>query len=197
MRSASATEVPPNFITTVSEPAGGMVGNDSFPPVRPEPGRRRLAILLIAALALAAGAAGVVVGAGGDDDEETAASVPSPGRGAPRSASPSSRGSSRRPRAPRGADRGAAFPPSVAAVARRMSVERRVAQVFLFGFRGTDATAEIFGRLRRLDLGGITLEAPNYVSADQLALLAGEAAVVARQSRHIRRWCWRARRAAS
>jgi hypothetical protein len=31
MRSASATEVPPNFITTVSEPAGGMAGNDSFP----------------------------------------------------------------------------------------------------------------------------------------------------------------------
>lgn len=163
-----------------------MVGNDSFPPVRPEHGRRRLAILLIAALALAAGAAGVVVGAGGDDDEETAASVPSPGRGAPRERISFLARIVPPPARARGADRDAAFPPSVAAVARRMSVERRVAQVFLFGFRGTDATAEIFGRLRRLDLGGISLEAPNYVSADQLALLAGEAAVVARESRHIR-----------
>src|SRR5215210_3937956 len=83
MRSASATEVPPNFMTIVSEPAGGMVGNDSFQPVRAELARRRLAIALLAVLALAAGATGVVVGAGEDDDSGRASSVPSPGRGTP------------------------------------------------------------------------------------------------------------------
>ena len=54
------------------------------------------------------------------------------------------------------------MPASVADLARRLPLERKVAQLFLFGFRGTDLTAEIFGRLRRLDLGGIMVAGPNY-----------------------------------
>src|SRR4051812_37304673 len=87
IRSASATDVPPNFITTVSVPVIGMAANDSRVPfggVQAEPARRRLLIAVIAALALAAGGAGVVVGAGHDGSGgNTASSVPTPGRGAP------------------------------------------------------------------------------------------------------------------
>jgi beta-N-acetylhexosaminidase len=163
------------------------VGNDSFPPVRPEPARRRLAIALLAALALAAGVAGVVVGASREDDGDTAANVPTPGRGAPEErisflakiVPPPARG--------RGGG-GAAFPRRVAGVARRLTTERKVAQLFLFGFRGTDSTAEIFGRLRRLDLGGIVLSGSNYVEQGQLSALAGEAGVVAGERRHVPPW---------
>jgi beta-N-acetylhexosaminidase len=187
MRSASATEVPPNFITTVSVPAGGMVGNDSFPPVPPELARRRLAIALLVVLAIAAGVAGAVVGGGQDDGDDSASSVPTPGRGAPeerisflaRIIPPPAE--ARRPA-------GAVFPKRVAALARRLSTERKVAQLFLLGFRGTDATAEIFGRLRRLDLGGIVVASSNYVDQTQLVTLTGEAAAVAEQSRHLPPW---------
>jgi beta-N-acetylhexosaminidase len=174
-------------MTTVSVPAGGMVGNCSFPPVRPELARRRLAIALLVVLALGSGVAGAVVGAGQDDDGETASSVPTPGR-----ATPEERISflARIVPPPASAKRtsGAAFPRRVAAVARRLSTERKVAQLFLFGFRGTDSTADIFGRLRRLDLGGIVLSSSNYVEQGQLNALAGEAAVVADQSRHLPPW---------
>ena len=164
-----------------------MVGNDSFPPVRPELARRRLAIALLVVLALGSGVAGAVVGAGRDDGDETASSVPSPGR-----ATPEERISflARIIPPPASATRasGGGFPRRVAAVARRLSTERKVAQLFLFGFRGTDSTAEIFGRLRRLDLGGIVLSSSNYVEQGQLSALAGEAAVVAKESRHLPPW---------
>jgi beta-N-acetylhexosaminidase len=174
-------------MTTVSVPAGGMVGNDSFPPVRPELARRRLALALLAALALGSGVAGAVVGGGHDDDGGSASNVPSPGRATPeerisflaRIVPPPAEGR-------RGG--GAAFPRRVAAVARRMSTERKVAQLFLFGFQGTDSTAAIFGRMRRLDLGGLVLSSSNYVEQGQLSALAGEAAVAAKESRHLTPW---------
>jgi beta-N-acetylhexosaminidase len=134
--------------------------------------------------------AGVVVGAGHDgDDGETASTVPTPGRGAPeervsflaRIVPPPARRERRGRRLP-------GVPRSVADLARRMSTERKVAQLFLFGFQGTDLTAEIFGRLRRLDLGGIVLAAPNYIDVTQLSALAGEAAVIARDERHVPPW---------
>jgi beta-N-acetylhexosaminidase len=73
-------------------------------------------------------------------------------------------------------------------LARRLPVERKVAQLFLFGFEGSDLTADIFGRLRRLDLGGIVLAGPNYVDSTQLAQMAGEAVVIARDERHVPPW---------
>jgi beta-N-acetylhexosaminidase len=76
----------------------------------------------------------------------------------------------------------------VAGVARKLSTERKVAQLFLLGFRGTDSTSEIFGRLRRLDLGGIVVSASNYVDQGQLSALTDEAEAVARARRHLRPW---------
>ena len=63
-----------------------------------------------------------------------------------------------------------------------------VAQLFVLGFRGTDSSSEIFGRLRRLDLGGIVVSFSNYVNQGQLSALAGEAATAARGRRHLRPW---------
>src|SRR5215210_8284127 len=188
MRSASATEVPPNFITTVSVPGDGMTGNDSFPPVPPESARRRLALAVLAAIALAAAVAGVVVGAGrGDDDDDTRSGVPSAGRGAPKEhisflakIVPPSAESRRRS--------GPAVPKSVADLARRLPTERKVAQLFVVGFNGTDTSADIFGRLARLDLGGIVLSSANYVDVTQLGTLANEAATIARGRRHVAPW---------
>jgi beta-N-acetylhexosaminidase len=174
-------------MTTVSVPAGGMVGNDSFPPVRPELARRRLVLALLAVLALGSGVAGAVVGAGQDDGGETASSVPTPGRAAPEERISFLAKIIPPPASAKGGG-GAVFPRRVAAVARRLSTERKVAQLFLFGFRGTDSTADIFGRLRRLDLGGVVLSSANYVEQGQLSALAGEAAVVAKDSGHLPPW---------
>jgi beta-N-acetylhexosaminidase len=164
-----------------------MAGNDSFPPVPAKPARRRLVLVLLAVLALAAGAAGAVVGGRSGDDDGTAANVPPPGRATPEDRIsflakllPPPAGKEQRGRSP--------VPKSVADLARRLPVERKVAQLFLFGFRGTETTAEIFGRLRRLDIGGIVLAAPNYVDVNQLGTLAAQAAAVARQRRDVPPW---------
>ena len=76
----------------------------------------------------------------------------------------------------------------VAAIAERMPVEDRVAQLFLFGFQGQDLTAPIFERLRGEALGGIAIDAHNYTSVDQLASLAGEAGVIAEQEGNVKPW---------
>lgn len=86
-----------------------------------------------------------------------------------------------RPRGPR-------VPQSVSDLAARMTVERKVAQLFLLGFDGQDLTAPIFERLRTLDAGGIVVDGGNYVSGDQLASLAGEARVIAADVGHVRPW---------
>jgi beta-N-acetylhexosaminidase len=198
MRSASATDVPPNFMTTVSVPLIGMAANDSraapvggassVPRVQPEPRRRRLAILVLAVVALGAGVAGAVVGAAHDDDGSGAASnVPSPGRGAPEERV-SFLARIVPPPAEKRSQRGPAVPRSVADLARRLPLERKVAQLFLFGFRGTDANADIFGRLRRVDLGGIVVAAANYTDTAQLGALTAEARAAARGKRHVPPW---------
>jgi beta-N-acetylhexosaminidase len=188
MRSASATDVPPNFITTVSVPGGGMVGNDSFPPVPAEPARRRLALALLVVLAVAAGAAGVVVGAGHGDGDESGSGVPSAGREAPKEHISFLAKIVPPPARSQRGGRGSPVPKSVADLARRLPTERKVAQLFVLGFQGTDTTAEIFARLGRLDLGGIVLAAANYVDVGQLGTLAGQAAAVAGESHHVPPW---------
>ena len=151
--------------------------------------RRHGAVALLAALAVAAGAAGVVVGAGGDDDgDDSASKVPSAGREAPQGERISFLAKIVPPPAGSRRKRGSSVPGSVADLARRLPVERKVAQLFLFGFRGTDLTSDIFGRLRRLDLGGIVLTSTNYLDQAQLSALAGEAGVVARERRHVPPW---------
>jgi beta-N-acetylhexosaminidase len=84
--------------------------------------------------------------------------------------------------------RGPAAPRSVADLAKRLPLERAVAQLFLFGFDGKDATAPVFQELRRLDLGGIVVDSGNYDSPQQLAALAGEASVVGQQTSHVPPW---------
>ena len=53
-------------------------------------------------------------------------------------------------------------PRSVAELARRLPTERKVAQLFLVGFQGTDLTSPVFRQLRRLDLGGLVVGGDNY-----------------------------------
>jgi beta-N-acetylhexosaminidase len=143
--------------------------------------------VVLVVLALGAGAAGAIVGAGHDDSGPTAANVPTPGRGRPEERI-SFLAKIVPPPAGEQAGEKAVFPRRVAAVAQRMSTERKVAQLFLFGFRGTDSSADIFGRLRRLDLGGIVLSSENYLDQTQLSALTGEAAGVAKSSRHLPPW---------
>ena len=142
---------------------------------------------MLVVLALGAGVTGAVVGAGHDDGGQTSSNVPTPGRGKPEERI-SFLAKIVPPPAREQAGEKAVFPRRVAALARSMSTERKVAQLFLFGFRGTDASADIFGRLRRLDLGGIVLSSGNYVDQTQLSALTGEAAAVARSSRHLPPW---------
>jgi beta-N-acetylhexosaminidase len=81
-----------------------------------------------------------------------------------------------------------AVPASVARTARRMSLQRKVAQLFVVGFQGQDLTAPVFAQLRRQDLGGIVIDRANYVSPDQLRQQAGEAGVIAKQAKHLPPW---------
>jgi beta-N-acetylhexosaminidase len=49
--------------------------------------------------------------------------------------------------------------------------ERKVAQLMLVGFRGTDATAPFLATLKRMDLGGVALGQRNYEGREELATL--------------------------
>jgi beta-N-acetylhexosaminidase len=92
------------------------------------------------------------------------------------------------PQAPERRRTGGEAPRGVPDLARGLPLERKVAQLFLLGFRGTDLNAEIFRRLRRLDLGGIVIDRHNYTGPDLLRQLAGEAVVIARQEDHVPPW---------
>jgi beta-N-acetylhexosaminidase len=150
--------------------------------------RRRLSLFLVAVVALAAAVGGAVVGAGRDDEADRAGPLPD------RSARPLERTSFLSRIVPAAAGRspararGPAVPRSVADLARRLPLERKVAQLFLFGFAGTDLTADIFGRLRRLDLGGIVIGNSNYTDPNLLGQLGGEAIVISRQAKHVPPW---------
>ena len=190
MRSASATEVPPNFMTTVSVPLNGMADKDSA-------------------------AARATLGAGRTSSlgswSSDAACSPPPwqssrrarrvrrcpgGCGPDRQAGASRAGRQRRsswpgscpaPAPGEGARPGgpARIPRGARGLIAGMSVERKVAQLFLFGFEGTDLNAEIFERLRRQDLGGLVIGRDNYTTSDALGQLAGEARVIAADEGHV------------
>jgi beta-N-acetylhexosaminidase len=83
---------------------------------------------------------------------------------------------------------GPAAPRSLADLARRLPLERAVAQLFLFGFTGKDSTAPIFQELKRLDIGGLVVDGRNYDSAQQLAGLTGQLMATAANSSHLPPW---------
>lgn len=141
--------------------------------------------LLVAAVALVSLVTGVVVGAGQDDDggsatvAQRAGGVQAssfldrivPAKGA-------------RERAPNGPP----APRSVRDLARRLPLERKVAQLFLIGFRGTDSTAGVFARLRRFDIGGVVVSRENYLDPAQLGALGGNVRAVAGHAGHVPPW---------
>jgi beta-N-acetylhexosaminidase len=148
---------------------------------------RRLTILLVAVVALAAATAGAIVGAGQNDEHRGDALPDRAGEPLDRTsflAKIVPAGESEPPRS-----RGPNVPRSVADLARRLPLERKVAQLFLFGFEGTDLTAEIYRRLRNQDLGGIVLARPNYTGDPALlGQLGAEAGVIARDEGHVPPW---------
>jgi beta-N-acetylhexosaminidase len=151
--------------------------------------RVRLSLALLALVAVVSFVAGAAVGGnrGGGDDAERAAPVPDRAGRSPERTSflakivpPAARREQR--------VRGPSVPRSVTDLARRLPLERKVAQLFLFGFRGTDLNAEIFRRLRRLDLGGIVVGPANYSDPSLLGQLGGEAVVISRDEKHVPPW---------
>jgi beta-N-acetylhexosaminidase len=145
----------------------------------------RLVVALVAVLALASATFGALLGAREGDQGEPAALPQRSGRPLDHTSFLA------RIVPPAGGPQAAKGPPtprSVLDLARRLPLERKVAQLFVLGFGGTDATADVFGRLRRLDLGGVVLQRENYTDPAQLGALAGEVRVVAREEGHVPPW---------
>src|SRR3954468_6733614 len=203
-RSESATDVPPNFITTSwawSRPgcaasalawAGwAMALKDSFPSVR-GPRRKRILIRqLTAILVLALVVAGIAAFIRSRDASDGASSKSL--------LLPAATGSGDGPVSdvsflerliPPPAERvaGPAAPRTLADLARRLPLERAVAQLFLFGFTGRDASAPIFQKLKRLDIGGFVVDGGNYDSAQQLAALNAQLTSAAASAHHLPPW---------
>ncbi len=141
----------------------------------------KFALAAVPAALLVAGIVALALGLGADEEPRSAGQATVRDAPAPRGSTDDARGDRKRkrPLTP-GAE--------VAALARSMPLEQRVAQLFLLGFRGQDLTAPIFEQLRRRGLGGIAIDARNYMSSDQLASLAGEARVIAEQEGNVRPW---------
>jgi beta-N-acetylhexosaminidase len=148
------------------------------------PARRQLAVAGLTALALGSAVTGAVLGAG-QSGEAGDAPMSEPGRAKPRE-SVSFLARIVPPPAPAAEERDPAVPRSIAGRVRQLPLERKVAQLFVYGFEGTDARADVFGRLRRLDVGGLLIGPQNYADPAQLGALAGEATAVARRANHLR-----------
>lgn len=149
------------------------------------PARRlQLAIAGLAVIALAAAVAGAILGARESDRAEPGP-LPEAGR-----AKPKERVSFLArivpPLATEAGSGSGAVPRTILGRVRQLPLERKVAQLFVIGFEGTDATADLFGRLRRFDAGGIVIAPRNYVDPAQLTALAREATAVSRRVGHLR-----------
>jgi len=185
MRSASATDVPPNFITTVSAGAGAASDTalkDSFRALRrPNYGRRRL----IAAIVVLVAAAGVVAGVKSLARDSR---VKPPKTAATGPTGSASKTSFLQRVVPAAKEIAPDAPRSVSNLASRLPLERRVAQLFLVGFTGTGTNATVFSELAQRDLGGIVFLADNYTGPRQLAALTAFAKRVARRHRRVPPW---------
>lgn len=146
----------------------------------------RLLAVLAVVLVLVGTAGGVLAGGGGSDEDP-------PATQAGRQSGEERRTSFLARIIPPGevtekAPQGAQVPRSVSELAKRLPVDRKVAQLFLVGFEGRDLTAPVYRQLGRLDLGGIVISSQNYTDPQQLASLAGEAGVIARMRNHVPPW---------
>jgi beta-N-acetylhexosaminidase len=153
-------------------------------------------LILIGALALLALASGLAVALTRDGEERPArvpeggsrlrGETPAPrepgllgalaallGRTAPEAADPPA------PATP------ARAPATARGLAARLPPSRLAAQVLLVGLEGQSVGDAAFTRLTERDFGGVVLEERNYVSAGQIAALAGEGRVVARNAGHL------------
>lgn len=138
----------------------------------------KFALAALLTTLMLAGIVALALGLGADEEPRQAGTA-TVGEKAPKTGAGPRRERQRRPATP-GAQ--------VTAIAERMPVEDRVAQLFLFGFQGQDLTAPIFEQLRGQALGGIAIDAHNYISVDQLASLAGEAGVITEQEGNVKPW---------
>ena len=154
--------------TAVLAAAGGLAASVAVV-VDDEPGER----------VARSGSSGAAEGEG-DNGERPRGGGAGEGRGAG--------ASSGREAAAGGAGDPAGVPRRVAELMRRMPLERKVAQLLLVGFEGTDLTAPVFQRLSELDLGGLVFESENFQDADQLSALAGESTAIAREAGHVSPW---------
>jgi beta-N-acetylhexosaminidase len=152
----------------------------SVPAVLDPARRSQLLLALLVALALGSAVLGAVLGAR-ESDESDPGPLPQAGRDEPKARvsflarivpPPAAGGEGGTPA------RGARGPLA------RLPVERKVAQLFALGFEGTDASADIVGQLRRLDLGAVVLGRRNYTDEGQLAALTGALRAAARSARH-------------
>jgi beta-N-acetylhexosaminidase len=150
-----------------------------------DPARRsQLLLALLVVLALASAATGAVLGAR-ESDEPSGGPLPQAGRDEPKArvsflariVPPPAARTQRRPQV-------GSLARGVAELLARLPVERKVAQLFALGFDGTDATADIVGRLRRFDIGALVVARQNYTDEAQLAALTGALRAAARGARH-------------
>jgi beta-N-acetylhexosaminidase len=155
-----------------------MALKDSFPPVR----KQLLAVILLAVAVTAA----VVLVRSGSSDEPKAVVLPAATGGD----GPASHVSFLERLIPPPPERvtGPSAPRSLADLAQRLPLERAVAQLFLLGFNGRDASVPIFGELRRLDIGGLVVDGRNYDSPQQLAGLVTQLKATAASARHLPPW---------
>jgi beta-N-acetylhexosaminidase len=148
---------------------------------RPNYGRRRL----VAAIVVLVAAAGAVAGVKSLTHDshlkppKTVASGPS---------GPVSRSSFLQRVLPAASRQGPAVPRGVGDLADRLSLERKVAQLFLVGFAGTGTNAPVFSELAQRDVGGIVFLAGNYAGPQQLTALTSAARQVARRHKRVPPW---------
>lgn len=147
-------------------------------------GWRAATVAALAALAVA-GVVALALGLGADEEGPQARPATTADL---RELAPTTGADGARTREDRPAPARPRVPKPVAALARDLSLERRVAQLFLLGLPGQDTADPIFARLAELDLGGVVLDEVNYSYADQLATLAHSVSAVAADAGHVPPW---------
>lgn len=165
-----------------------MAPKDSFPRVQ-RPSRRRLVLRQLAAIlavAVIVGGAIVFARSRGEDAPEQLRLPAATGDGS----GPPSHVSFLQRLIPPPPERveGPVAPRSISDLARRLPLDRAVAQLFLWGFDGKDAAAPVLQELMRLDIGGLVVDGRNYDNAQQLAGLNAELAATAANAQHLPPW---------